>query len=91
VIRGLIRRWTTHDYQAAGKWLGITPEGPTKNTAIASYAETVASYEPETAAQWALTLPPGTDRERTLKTIHRNWPKDDPEGAAAFAKKLELE
>ena len=35
----------------------------------------VASIEPETATQWAMTLPPGKDRDQTLKTIHSNWPK----------------
>jgi hypothetical protein len=28
---------------------------------------------------------PGQERDRTLKNIHLNWPKNDPEGAAAFA------
>lgn len=32
-------------------------------------------------------LPPaGEARDSTLKTIHRNWPDQDPAGAAAFAK-----
>lgn len=88
-IGNIVRSWTSQDYQAAGKWLTTTPDGPTKNTAIRSYAETVSPYQPETAAQWAMTLPPGNDRDQTLKTIHNNWPKDDPadkEAAAVFAK-----
>ncbi len=85
-VFGLIIPWTMNDYQAAGKWLATTPEGPAKNTAIRGYAQTVAQYDPDTAAQWAMTLPPGKDREQTLKNIHQIWPKDDPAGAAAFAK-----
>lgn len=85
-IRRIVRNWTQNDYQAAGKWLTATPDGPAKNTAIRSYAETISEYEPETAAQWALTLPPGKDREETLKRIHSNWPKDDSAGKEAFAK-----
>jgi len=73
-IRDLIYRWTTNDYQAAGKWLSGTPAGPTKNAAIRSYAETVSRYDPATATQWALTLPPGTDRDETLKNIQENSP-----------------
>jgi hypothetical protein len=87
MIRVLIQRWTTEDYQAAGKWLATTPESPAKNTAVSSYAQTIANYEPQTAAQWALTLPPGENRDNTLKRIYSYWPKDDPGGAAAFAKK----
>ena len=73
-IRNLVRRWTENDYQAAGKWLSSTPDGPAKHTAIRSYAETVSRYDPDTAAQWAMTLPPGKDRDETLKNIHDNSP-----------------
>ena len=88
-IDELVRNWTKDDFQAAGKWLATTPAGPTKNTSIRSYAETISPYEPETAAQWALTLPPGQDRDKTLKKIYNNWPKSDDaakQAAAAFAK-----
>jgi hypothetical protein len=47
---------------------------------------TVFKHDPETAMQWIHTLPPGKDRDSTLRNIHANWPKDDPAGAAAFAK-----
>lgn len=87
-IEFLVTSWTRSDPQAAGQWLAGTPEGPAKNTAIRTYAETIARYEPATAAQWALTLPAGTMREATLKRIYQDWPKGDPaaaEAAAAFA------
>lgn len=88
-VSTLIGTWTRKDYQAAGQWLAATPDGPTKTIAIRSYAVTVAGTEPETAAQWAMTLPPGKDRDSTLKQIYENWPKSDPAAAAAaeaFAK-----
>jgi hypothetical protein len=88
-IHYFVRSWTENDFQAAGKWLATTPAGPTKNTSIRSYAETVSHYEPETAAQWALTLPPGQDRDETLQEIYDNWPKNDDaakQAASAFAK-----
>ncbi|MGL4399227.1 MAG: hypothetical protein ACRCXD_05130 [Luteolibacter sp.] len=83
-IRNLVSNWTRNDYQAAGTWLATAPDGPTKNAAIRSYAETVSEYEPTTAAQWALTLPPGKDRDQTLKTIYHNWPKEDAAAREAF-------
>jgi hypothetical protein len=82
-IRSIVSDWTENDYLAAGKWLTTTPAGPVKNTAIRSYAETVASYEPETAAQWAMTLPAGADRDQTLVNIYRKWPTQDPVAKAA--------
>ena len=73
-IRNIVRNWTTNDYQAAGKWLSTAAAGSTKNAAIRSYAETVSSYDPDTATQWAMTLPPGEDRDETLKHIQDNRP-----------------
>jgi hypothetical protein len=83
-IRNLVNNWTRNDYQAAGEWLATAPDGPTKYAAVSAYAGTISEYEPETATQWALTLPPGKDREQTLKTIYRNWPKDDTAAREAF-------
>jgi hypothetical protein len=89
-IRSMVGNWTQNDYQAAGKWLSATPDGPAKNISVRSYAETVSKYEPETATQWAMTLPPGKDREQTLKSIYQNWPKgDEASKAAAEAFKAE--
>ena len=73
-IRKIVAKWTENDFQAAGKWLASTPASPTKNTAIRSYAETVSKYDPATATQWAMTLPPGPDRDATLKHIQDHLP-----------------
>lgn len=85
-IVNLISRWTRDDYEAAGKWLASAAEGPVKNAAIRGYAQSIFPQEPETAIQWALTLPPGKDRDSTLRGIHRNWPESDPAAKEAFAK-----
>jgi hypothetical protein len=77
-IDDMMSRWTENDYQAAGSWLTQAADSPAKQTAAASYAETVAPYEPETAEQWAMTLPVGKKRDATLKSIYRKWPKNDP-------------
>ena len=82
----LIGQWTQQDYLAAGNWLTATPEGPTKNAAVATYAETVAEYEPQVAEQWAMTLPDGKQRQETLTNIYRNWPEEGKDAAEAFAK-----
>ncbi len=84
-VDNLIGQWTQQDYLAAGKWLTAAPAGEAKNAAVSTYAETVAEYEPQTAVQWALTLPMGETRKSTLVSIYRNWPKKDAAAAAAFA------
>ncbi len=89
-IKELIGQWTQDDYQAAGKWLATAPAGPAKTAAVSSYAEAVAAYEPQTAAQWADTLPEGEDRADTYRAIYRNWPDTDAAtiaAAEAFAQK----
>ena len=90
-IRQMVHNWTDEDYQAAGKWLATTPDGPIKNISIHRYAETVANYEPESAAQWAMTLPPGKDRDQTLKSIHERWPANDEAAKEAFKKLHRIE
>ena len=88
-IARLVDQWTQTDYQAAGNWLGSAAAGSSKNIAIRAYATTLSRYEPEAAAQWALTLPPGKDRDETLNQIYHAWPKTDPaaiDAAAAFAR-----
>jgi hypothetical protein len=88
LIQNLVKSWTQNDYIAAGQWLTSMPDGPTKNSAVRSYAATVARYDPECACQWAMNLPPGNDRDVTLNRIYQNLPKDDPaskQAAEAFA------
>ncbi|MES2922972.1 MAG: hypothetical protein V4819_15560 [Verrucomicrobiota bacterium] len=84
-ISNMVKNWTREDYQAAGKWLAATPDSPVKNVSVRAYADTVSRYDPVTAAQWAMTLPPGKERDDSLKNIHENWPKDDEAAKEAFA------
>lgn len=75
----MVSQWTRQDFKAAGDWINNSPEGPAKIAAVKSFAKTVAPFEPETAVQWANTLPAGEEREELLRQI-----KDaDKLGAAA--------
>lgn len=92
-ISSVMQNWTNSDYQAAGKWLAAEPNGPTKNASVVGYAEAVAKYDPQTAAQWAMTLPAGESRDETLRSIHRRWPTDTAEQKdqkAVFAKEHDI-
>ena len=89
----MMERWTEKDYQAAGTWLTQAADSPAKQAAVASYAKTVAPYDPETAVQWAVTLPPGRTRLIALQTIYQKWPKEEPAdkaAAEAFAEKHDI-
>lgn len=86
-VGGMFRQWTRDDYRAAGEWLNSAPSGPARNSAVTSYAATVAPHEPASAAQWALTLEAGPSRDALLKEIHGHWKNRDPDAAEVFARK----
>ncbi len=86
-VQNIVSQWTREDYKAAGTWLTQAPDDAAKAPAVRAYAETVAEYEPQTAEQWALTLPPGKDRQETLEAIHNRWSAKDVDARAAFARR----
>ncbi|MES2439881.1 MAG: hypothetical protein V4584_12465 [Verrucomicrobiota bacterium] len=87
-ILNICGRWKT---VSADKWFANTAAGPVKTKAILAWAETRSRYEPELAAQWAMTLPIGEDREKALGKIYQNLPAEDPERKEAFAKEHGIE
>lgn len=90
-IGRIMGKWTELDYQDAGRWLAAAPEGHAKSASVQAYATAVSKYEPEIAAQWALTLPAGKDRDSTLRQIYQNWPKEDVAARDTFAKQHGIE
>ncbi|WP_193213577.1 hypothetical protein [Luteolibacter marinus] len=89
-VDNLMRDWTTNDYMAAGEWLNTAAEGPAKQTAVESYAKTLAPYEPAVAARWALTLPEGAVRDQLVREVHDQWKNKDEAAAAEFAEQQGL-
>jgi len=87
-VRNMVSTWARADYQAAADWIRTMPDGPLKNNSTRAYAEAVSEYEPDSAVEWAATLPAGKERDATFKKIHKNWLKKDAEGAATFAEKF---
>ncbi|MES2476606.1 MAG: hypothetical protein V4640_12555 [Verrucomicrobiota bacterium] len=87
LTRHWMDQWTLDDYEAAGKWLATAAEGPMKNIATKAYAQRIYKYQPETAMQWILMMPPCEQRDSALNEIYLNWPKTDAAGKDAFAKK----
>ena len=79
--------FAVHRREAPVYWHGPTEHTPDGEGfwSVATYAETVAEYEPQVAEQWAETLPEGKQRQETYQTIYENWPASYAAGAAAFA------
>ncbi len=76
-VGSLLRIWTNKDFRASGGWIAAQPDGPLKHLSIQSYAESVARYEPHSAAEWAMTLPDQDQRQETLRNIYQSWPQKD--------------
>jgi hypothetical protein len=82
-IRHVMGYWARRNHKAAAAWLNNAPEGAAKNAAIARFADEVTGIEPESAAQWAETLPPGELRTSTLTDVYCSWPKNTEASRAA--------
>ncbi len=83
--RQILSGWTRENFVAAGEWIQTQEEGPTKITAVKTYAETLTPHEPAAAADWAVTLPDGPERTQLLRNIHSSMKAKDLEAASAFA------
>ena len=82
----LVTSWVNKDYKSAGEWISHNADGPVKDAAIHAYSYEVAAYAPTVAAQWAMSLPEGENRERALEGVYENWLKTDAAGRQAFGK-----
>ena len=65
----LLTKWISDDYAAAGEWINRQPPGEFRNAAAANYARTMANRFPDTAKDWANTLPEGPEKRRLLEEI----------------------
>ncbi len=82
----LVTSWVKKDHKSAGDWISHNADGPVKNAAIHAYSYEVAAYYPTVAAQWAMSLPVGANREKALEGVYENWLKTDAAGKEAFGK-----
>jgi hypothetical protein len=86
MLGGLVNAIHSHEADRWIEWMRQLPPAQTPHQRIKEtlYQWTCRDYQ--AALQWAVTQPPGKDRDQVLKTIHGNWPKQDPVGMEAFAK-----
>jgi hypothetical protein len=90
-VSKMVTSWAKQDYKSAGEWISGQANGVVKNAGIDAYSQVVAAYEPAVAVQWAMTLPPGEDRENALQGVYKNWLGTDPGGKQAFGTQHGLE
>jgi len=93
-ISRIMGRWTEQDYEAAGEWLRNAPESDGKSAAVLGYVDAIAPYLPDSATDWAMTLPSGDERDRAVKMIQHHLPKTndgEKRAAEAFAQEHGIE
>lgn len=89
-LRILARAWADDDPDAAMAWAATLPTEQDRTAATSSLIQTLASYEPTTAARLATSL---TDPREKLSAIHRiawSWFRQDPAAAKAWLATLSL-
>ena len=82
-IRGVLAIWTAHEPLAASEWLPTLTPGPMRESAVDSFAETIAALDPSASLAWAATLTDPAARFARLEITYRKWVTDDPAAAAA--------
>jgi hypothetical protein len=65
----MLTKWINEDYEAAGEWINRQPAGDLRNEAAANYARMVAKRFPDTAKDWANSLPDGPDKRKLLEEL----------------------
>ena len=68
-VPSLLTKWISDDYRAAGEWINRQPQGEFRNKAAANYAGMMAKRFPDTAKDWANTLPEGPEKRRLLEDL----------------------
>lgn len=72
----------------SGRWIEWLRQSLPTQAAGQQVAQVIDQWglsDYQAAARWAITQPPGKDRDQIFKTIHGNWPKEDPAGKETFA------
>lgn len=65
----ILTKWINEDYEAAGEWINRQPAGDFRNEAAANYARMMAKRFPDTAKDWANSLPEGPDKRKLLEEL----------------------
>lgn len=83
-ISSFITTWTGADFNGAASWLRNRPASPERDTAVAAFAPLVASTEPPSAVDWAVTISSPEQRRNVLANLYQDWHAAAPEEANAY-------
>ncbi|MBI5769593.1 MAG: hypothetical protein HZA93_17590 [Verrucomicrobia bacterium] len=87
LLAQLIPHWGEKDRRGALQWVQEMTAGALQNTALTHLSYDWVRSAPEEAAQYARTLPTGTDQ--FLITVTSQWGRLEPEAAVRWAQQLQ--
>lgn len=83
--------WSRSDSVATSSWLNALPPGPTRDAAIAGFAETMRRFEPEAALAWADQIEVPSQRRNVMLESFQAWSRERPRAAGAWLQATPLE
>jgi hypothetical protein len=83
-IKGAYSAWGFQETPAAAKWIDALPAGPDRDAAVASFAVTTNSKDPQGSVAWALTIGDELARQNALRQVITSWIERDKPAAGTW-------
>jgi len=84
ILRDLVRDWADRSPQAAAAYAASNRLELGRGGTTALIADRWSKQDPQTAANWAMSLPPGKEQLRALDELVQNWCDLNLQSAADF-------
>lgn len=83
-LQDVVDEWLARDAYGLGEWLAQLELTERDDTAVATFASSVAAADPESGVVWARSIKSDRKRLPTLRTIFQRWRGASPQAADAF-------
>lgn len=68
----MLASWVRANHVEAGNFIHTMTDGEVKNAAIRAFAETIPRIDVESAGRWPEALPPGPQKDQTIRAIRHS-------------------
>ena len=76
--------WVEQDPMAASAWLAALPDSPKRDAAVAGFCRGLSPLDPQSAADWALTVRDAKLKASALQDAVGAWKQKDPEAVRSW-------
>ena len=85
-----MRPWVDSDPYNASVWLQQQPAGASRDAAVSSFAQQVATSDPEGAAKWAETIGDTKMRQSEMERVANQWMRSNNVAAMSWIRNTNL-